>query len=1352
MGKKPAAKAAAEKPAAQTATSAGDRPPRPSHGHKWDDEKKEWVGKGSLDERKAAKLKETGPKEMDDGTILKSHQSMPTTLLFEWTKREKREKPWYSKARSWDASKFRQKVTLTDPKNKDASLEFTPYDDSDSMFVAKEHAALLALLAVQGSLPLERKLPDPYCGIWKASIAETKQTEPKSKAKAKAKAQVEPKAAEASAEKDNEDAATFAPPLRAASQYTSKAERDSATKKRIEDKNKRDAMREMKRRIDMPAPILLSKKMRARLHQALGLHEAYEAAGISAEVEIGDVEAEALAQCVDWGFAADDVMRAVAAIREEDAETPYTCSRELAENLRKWLCLHLPEEELPEEFAAGQGQFSSHIGVNGKAQQKQHKQAVALSPIALFDEARTNLLAWLHAELNSYLRPSDADALHASAEAVLLGIEASSVDDADLEEAGENVAIILSSESDALDATGQELQRRLRAAWKLRKADAGVDKDDEVNVGEDADADMEGTGVGEDVISELSEVNSGGCWENGAQERQDDAAGGKKSRDGRCARKPAIWFGSAAYTSQAAAAETAWAKSSGGQRMRSHRETLPAARSRDELMGLCQANPIVLVQGETGCGKTTQVGQFLLEADPTARVVVTQPRRVAATSVAHRVAEERGERLGEGTVGYSVRGESKIQRQNCRLLFCTNGVLIRRLLGEPLSMFSEETCTHVLIDEVHERSVEIDLLLTLLHHLLPKRPKLQVILMSATMDVKLLVKMFLGKPPVTKIPGRTFPVSQLFIEDVEKQTDACTWGGSQYSSNGGQKFLQPLNFGSIAELALLVLRRKLREAPDDGAVLIFVPGVGEIDRVARELQQRADKGEAFVLPLHGGLPPDQQRRCFEFPARGGPRKIVVSTNVAETSVTVPDVTIVIDTARERRLQLDPGAVAPCLAECVCAKSSLTQRRGRAGRVRAGICVTLMLRSEYENLPMEAPPEIESTALESLCLQVRVAGFEPEAFLAKMPTPPRPERVVDAEHMLKRIGATRPRPEDAEAAEETALGRHLAALPCDVHTGKLLVLGAFLGVVSMALDVAAMLSVRSPLKNVAKDPKAQAWRERLRQSLRPGGTKSDHCLYARLLQLWSNAQGSARRELCQDAALVWERMSEAASVRSQLVVALRGLGFDARTGDDHCAGEWRALRAAVSAAFYPQLARVQRPPPEFAEGFSGAVEKQAEARRLRYFVNVSVAGDLSRQQSEGGKGGRQDMRGFLHPASVLFKETSYSCPFVVFSSKQLQQTQGDYSTRLNLSDASEASIFALLLFGGRLEVDHRSNTVMVDNWITLSGGSTTVVALVEQLRKEIDKLLLKKATEPWFRLADVAACQAVSVLLSTDGLG
>lgn len=300
----------------------------------------------------------------------------------------------------------------------------------------------------------------------------------------------------------------------------------------------------------------------------------------------------------------------------------------------------------------------------------------------------------------------------------------------------------------------------------------------------------------------------------------------------------------------------------------------------------------------------------------------------------------------------------------------------------------------------------------------------------------------------------------------------------------------------------------------------------------------------------------------------------------------------------------------------------------------------------------------------------------------------------------------------------------------------------------------MLSVRSPLRSVQREPQAEAWRENLRQKLRPGGVKSDHCFAAALMQRWQrDSSFRARRELCQSGALVFERMAEAATVRSQLVAGLRSLGFDVGGDDDRCAGEWRALRAAVCAAFYPHVARVDRPPKEYVDSIGGALEKRAEARKLRYFVLTDAASDATVEFGRAAACGRESrVRAFLHPSSFLFKETSYSCPYVIYSSKQAQEAREDRGPRLNLSESSEASVYALLLFGGQLHVDSHSNEVSIDGWITFSGGSTTAVALVERLRAEIDALLLRKAEEPWLRLGDEKATRAVGTLLSTDGLG
>mmetsp|Transcript_95436 Transcript_95436/g.269547 ORF Transcript_95436/g.269547 Transcript_95436/m.269547 type:complete len:265 (-) Transcript_95436:12-806(-) len=261
-------------------------------------------------------------------------------------------------------------------------------------------------------------------------------------------------------------------------------------------------------------------------------------------------------------------------------------------------------------------------------------------------------------------------------------------------------------------------------------------------------------------------------------------------------------------------------------------------------------------------------------------------------------------------------------------------------------------------------------------------------------------------------------------------------------------------------------------------------------------------------------------------------------------------------------------------------------------------------------------------------------------------------------------------------------------------------------------------------------------------------------------LQKDRSNRGRRDLCQKAGLAYERMAEAATVRSQLVAGLRGLGFDVAGEDDRGGSEWRVLRAATTAAFFPQVARVDRPPKEYTESLAGAIEKQAEARRLRYFILTDAASEASigsAAQTETGTGWlwrRQDSttRAFLHPSSLLFKEASYSCPYVVFSSKQAQEARGDKPSRVNLSEASEASVYALLLFGGRLRADTQRNEVSVDEWITFSSGSTTVVALVEKLRTEIDALLLQKVENPRMSLGGSPVARAVSTLIGTDGLG
>ncbi|CAN0117900.1 unnamed protein product, partial [Ectocarpus fasciculatus] len=538
---------------------------------------------------------------------------------------------------------------------------------------------------------------------------------------------------------------------------------------------------------------------------------------------------------------------------------------------------------------------------------------------------------------------------------------------------------------------------------------------------------------------------------------------------------------------------------------RRQRAALPAAKAKAEFLSLARRSQVVLVSGETGCGKTTQIPQFLLEeweeggppgggGPDDLRVLVTQPRRIAAVGVAQRVADERCERLGAG-VGYKIRGESKAG-PDTRLLFCTTGLLLRRMQGDPRL----EELTHLVVDEVHERHLDADFLLALLIGILPKRPKLKVILMSATLDTARFAAYFGGlsglpggKTPVLHIPGRTFPVRDLYLEDAiaatghrprlkRKQASATpgtTGGGGDSAaaaaaasakpdegSGGGagrpgglegpshwlQEFEEEeeedeeelaqqerergalggvdmdrvdedhLDYELLVSLVLysvspqgereLGLRGGGGEEGDDddrgvsGSVLVFMPGTMEIDRLCRELEHATEGGQGLcVLPLHGSLPPQRQRAVFDPPPRGK-RKVVVSTNIAETSITIPDATVVLDSCRVKEMGYDVARQMPRLQESWASQDSLTQRKGRAGRVREGVSFKLLRRKTFARLPAHGTPEIKRVPLDHLVLQIKALGVEehPSVVLARALDPPDPKAVQDAVDVLTDLKA------------------------------------------------------------------------------------------------------------------------------------------------------------------------------------------------------------------------------------------------------------------------------------------------------------------------------------------------------------
>ncbi|KAG1885768.1 P-loop containing nucleoside triphosphate hydrolase protein [Suillus subluteus] len=571
------------------------------------------------------------------------------------------------------------------------------------------------------------------------------------------------------------------------------------------------------------------------------------------------------------------------------------------------------------------------------------------------------------------------------------------------------------------------------------------------------------------------------------------------------------------------------------QEMLYHRKQLPIAKYRDDILSTLDHSQILVLSGETGCGKSTQVPAFILE-DQLARglpckIYCTEPRRISAVSLAQRVSRELGDSAGAvGTssslVGYSIRLESNTTR-NTRLAFVTNGIALRMLEGGTGpngqgTAFDEITgkdaanaiCSTSLLTEVHERSIESDFLLIVLKSLLSQRSDLKIILMSATVDADKLSNYFNGCPTL-HVPGRTFPVDVRFLEDAIEYADWSIQENSPYAINlhnkshknrnrfewdedtvyanddeetlvdGGQQISsqsmrlekryssQTINTVNLLderaipyELILHLLERLCFEDKKShhfsAAVLIFMPGLGEIRRMNDLLTEHhafGDENSFRLYPLHSTLSSDNQSAVFDIPPQGV-RKIVIATNIAETGITIPDITCVIDTGKHREMRFDEKRQLSRLVETFVAKSNAAQRRGRAGRVQNGLCFHLFTKIRHDTLLAEHPlPEMMRLSLSDLALRIKIMkvkiGTSIEDVLSRALDPPTPVNVQRAISALVEVRALTP------SEDITPMGRLLSMLPTDVHLGKFLLTAVLFRCLDPALTIAAALSSKSP---------------------------------------------------------------------------------------------------------------------------------------------------------------------------------------------------------------------------------------------------------------------------------------------------
>ncbi|WOL11159.1 DExH-box ATP-dependent RNA helicase DExH7, chloroplastic isoform X3 [Canna indica] len=822
------------------------------------------------------------------------------------------------------------------------------------------------------------------------------------------------------------------------------------------------------------------------------------------------------------------------------------------------------------------------------------------------------------------------------------------------------------------------------------------------------------------------------------------------------------------------------------------RTSLPISKLKSNILRLLVENDVIVVCGETGCGKTTQVPQFILDdmiqsgLGGYCNIVCTQPRRLAAISVAERVSDERCEPspgCDGSLVGYQVRLDSA-RNERTKLLFCTTGILLRKLaVNRDLSGI-----THVIVDEVHERSLLGDFLLIVLKNLVEKqsdrgRQKLKVILMSATVDSSLFSKYF-GNCPVISAEGRTHPVSTCFLEDVYEKLDYClasdstasgasmptlrekrknslvdnhrgkrnivlsSWGDeSLLSEDYVNPYYMPDQYQSYSERTRQNLKRLNEDVIDfdlledlicfidgnypPGAILVFLPGVAEIELLVDKLMatfQFGGTSSDWILPLHSSLSAFEQRKVFWSPPQNI-RKVIVATDIAETSITIDDVIYVVDAGKHKEKRYNPHKKMSSMVEDWISRANAKQRRGRAGRVKPGICFCLYTRHRYEILMRSFQvPEMVRMPLTELCLQIKSLSLgDIKSFLLQAIEPPREDVISSAIDILYKVGALNGN------EEQTPLGYHLAKLPVDVLIGKMMLYGAIFGCLSPILSLAAFLSYKFPFV-YPKDEKQNVERAKstlLSSSLNnesasnEGDKQSDHLLVVVAYNKWARIlhQDGARsaQQFCRSFFLNSSVMYMIRDMRAQFGSLLADIGLvdlpkhslqsDGRRRDkldnwfsdmsqpfNFYANHSSIIKSIICAGLYPNIAATTE----------GVVSSALAGTRLLSLKDQIALYD-----------GRREVH--LHPSSVNSSVKHFRYPFLVF----LEKVE---TSKVFLRDSSVISPYSLLLFGGSMVIHHQAGLIVIDGWLKLTAPAQTAV-LFKELRATLDAVLKELIRKP-----------------------
>jgi ATP-dependent RNA helicase DHX36 len=793
--------------------------------------------------------------------------------------------------------------------------------------------------------------------------------------------------------------------------------------------------------------------------------------------------------------------------------------------------------------------------------------------------------------------------------------------------------------------------------------------------------------------------------------------------------------------------------------LRSKREELPMNQYAQKVLDMVNDNTYSVIVGATGSGKTTQVPQILLD-DATKKgmgghcnVICTQPRRIAATSVAQRVAAERNQSLGN-QVGYHVRFNAKHPRAGGSVMYCTTGILMQQLQHAPDEALNG--ISHVIIDEVHERDVLIDFLLIILKNAISERratgksvPK--VVLMSATIDTELFSGYFkqtdeAGKLiacPSLSVPGRLFPVKSTYLpqlmtdlatnysphmlsllrddkdtaeyleveRDFQKEHSASgqdadmgvatiNWKQERKapSSAGEDAILNERQDGLIPINLVAVAISHITKTSDEGAILVFLPGLEEIMKVETALLTLSPLGVNFdnnpnfkVIKVHSSLAAGQTEVFDEVPPNC--RKIILSTNIAETSVTIADVQFVVDAGKLREKRYDQLRRISRLACTWISKSNATQRAGRAGRVQNGNYLALYSRNRFESLRAIGLPEILRSDLQEICLDIKAQAFKApiREFLAQAIEPPTPKSVNASVINLQALEAL------TDDEELTPLGRLLAKLPVHPTLGKMIVLG----VIFRCLDPMLVIGAAAAERMIFTGP------------------------VERRAEVNETKRSFTAGESCDFIAYYNAFITYRAVLNERGPYPATGFAYDNFIHKGAC-----NTIEAIARQIEEILVQAQLIPPNHSPTRSGPSISHASLNKNSHNLTLVKALALAGHHPNlavcmGGRRHRTpgEAMAMIHPASVNYGDQARDQEYGrLFTYRSLHR--GNDGKSLYLLDTSLTTPLAVCLFGGRLRGSR--DTLEMDDWLPFyvrsMGDQWGAIKTIVEFRKGMDRML------------------------------